>query len=88
MVTPIKCNLLFRRLETPLRYRIFFRCSAIVVIPQKNVVAVSVCGNRTANTDVAVCGSVAVFCKTRPNSWAKQVREIEWGQWTLDFMTL
>ena len=23
MVTPIKCNLLFRRLETPLRYRIF-----------------------------------------------------------------
>ena len=24
--------------------------------------------------------------KTRPNSWAKQVREIEWGQWTLDFM--
>ena len=77
MVTPIKCNLLFRRLETPLRYRIFFRCSAIVVIPQKNVVAVSVCGNQTANTDVAVCGSVAVFCKTRPNSWAKQVRKID-----------
>ena len=25
--------------------------------------------------------------KTRPNSWAKQVREIEWGHWTLDFMT-
>ena len=65
----------------------FFRCSAVVVIPQKNVVAVSVCGNRTANTDVAVCGSVAVFCKTRPNYWAKQVREIEWRYWTLDFMT-
>ena len=25
--------------------------------------------------------------ETRPNSWAKQVREIEWGHWTLDFMT-
>ena len=24
---------------------------------------------------------------TIPNSWAKQVREIEWGHWTLDFMT-
>ena len=24
--------------------------------------------------------------ETRPNSWAKQVREIEWGHWTLDFM--
>ena len=25
--------------------------------------------------------------KTRPNSWAKQVREIEWGHLTLDSMT-
>ena len=25
--------------------------------------------------------------RTRPNSWAEQVREIEWGHWTLDFMT-
>ena len=24
---------------------------------------------------------------TRPNSWATQVREIEWGHWNLDFMT-
>ena len=24
--------------------------------------------------------------KTRPNSWAKQVREIERGHWILDFM--
>ena len=24
--------------------------------------------------------------KTRPNSWAKQVHEIEWRHWTLDFM--
>ena len=24
---------------------------------------------------------------TRPNIWDKQVREIEWGHWTLDFMT-
>ena len=24
---------------------------------------------------------------TRPNSWAKQVREIEWGHLTLDSMT-
>ena len=42
----------------------FFRCGAVAVIPQKKtVVAVSVCGNRTANTDVAVCGSVAVLYK-------------------------
>ena len=26
-------------------------------------------------------------CKTRPNSWAKQVRKIEWGHLTLDSMT-
>ena len=25
---------------------------------------------------------------TRPNSWAKQVCEIEWGHWTLDFMAI
>ena len=25
--------------------------------------------------------------QTRLNSWAKPVREIEWGHWTLDFMT-
>ena len=25
--------------------------------------------------------------RTRPNSWAKQVREIEWGHLTLDSMT-
>ena len=25
--------------------------------------------------------------ETRPNSWAKQVREIEWGYFTLDSMT-
>ena len=24
--------------------------------------------------------------RTRPNSWAKQVREIERGHWILDFM--
>ena len=24
--------------------------------------------------------------KTRPNSWAKQLREIEWGHWSLEFM--
>ena len=30
---------------------------------KKTAVAVSVCSNRTANTDVAVCGSVAVLCK-------------------------
>ena len=31
--------------------------------------------------------SVLLLKKTRPNSWAKQVREIEWGHWTLDLMT-
>ena len=40
-----------------------FNCGVVAVIPQKNAVAVSVCGNRTADTDVAVCGSLAVFCK-------------------------
>ena len=25
--------------------------------------------------------------ETRPNSWAKQVREIEWRHWTLDLTT-
>ena len=26
------------------------------------------------------------YVRTRPNSWAKQVREIEWGYLTLDSM--
>ena len=28
----------------------------------------------------------AVLIRTRPNSWAKQVRKIERGHWILDFM--
>ena len=30
---------------------------------------------------------IALTHLTRPNSWAKQVREIEWGHLTLDSMT-
>ena len=31
-------------------------------------------------------GTITGVEKTRPNSWAKQVREIERGHWILDFM--
>ena len=38
------------------------------------------------NGDFPSIHSMAMVSITRPNSWAKQVREIERGHWILDFM--